>query len=111
MLPLFRGLIPQLGRFNGGISAGHPDLSAGYECDAGRLIAPARKRDQVLLQRRDAKGVANRRVMHRAVRTIGADHAFVAIAKKVVVTPNCSSWVPEKSPNTVASVALCIARA
>src|SRR5262249_41353823 len=50
--------------------------------DAERLIASPGKGDQILLQRIYPEGVGDRMVVRRAIRTVGADHEFVAIAEK-----------------------------
>ena len=48
--------------------------------DSERLIAPARKGDQILLQRIDAERKGNRIIMQRAVRPFGAHHECLATA-------------------------------
>ncbi len=50
--------------------------------DAERLAAPARKRDQVLLQRVDAEGVGDRILVQRAVRGHGPHQEFVGVTGK-----------------------------
>jgi hypothetical protein len=64
-----------------------------------------------MLQRIDPDGVGDRIVVQRAVRAVGPVHEFVAVTKKVVVIPRCSSLAPEKSPNIVAADAGCMANA
>jgi hypothetical protein len=51
-------------------------------CDAERLQASARHRDQILLQRRDAKGVLDFVIPKSAVSTIGTDHELWVPAKE-----------------------------
>jgi hypothetical protein len=50
--------------------------------DTERLQPSTRERDQILLQRIDAEGVGDRIVLQCAVRTVGADHVFVAVAEE-----------------------------
>lgn len=43
-------------------------------CDAERLVAPAGKFDQILLQRLDAERVLDLEIGELAIRPVGADH-------------------------------------
>jgi len=65
-----------------GTSAGRPAVSGGYPSDAECLIASPGEGDQILLQRIYPEGVGDRIVVQRAVRTVGADNEFLAIAEK-----------------------------
>ena len=63
----------------------HPALAAlilrpAVPRDPERLIAPARKGDQILLQRIDAEGIGDLVIMQRPVRPFGARHEGIAIA-------------------------------
>jgi hypothetical protein len=55
-----------------------PALALAVPSDLQRLQAPAGQGDQVLLQRRDAEGVAHLEVGQLAVGSVGADHELVA---------------------------------
>ena len=50
--------------------------------DADRLQPAARHRNQILLQWIDAERIRDRIVVQRAVRTVGAGHELVAVAKE-----------------------------
>src|SRR4029077_18693612 len=66
---------------------------------AERLITPARKRDQILLQRIDPKRVGDRIIVQCTVGAVGADHQVVAVAEECSRDPEmlelCAGEVAE----------------
>ena len=80
--------------------------------DPERLIAAARKGDQILLQRKNAEGVGDFIIMLRAVRPLCPHHELFAIAGKnrcdAVIGQRCMAEIAE---DRAWRVAFCMARA
>ena len=74
-----------------------------------RLKPPAGKLDEILLQRRDAEGVADLKIAERAIGAVGPNPELAVLLVERACDAVLAERAPSKRPSTVFSVASCMA--